>query len=296
MGYIGIALIMVVVFLIFYYIGFRIPARVQSPLLERLGELESTPTEEEELPPLLKNYFKECFGEQLPLPGTAVAWGRGKIVIRRFGALGPLWAPLRWAVYLVPGEQYVLRTTITWFTVKMLQGGDEFRERHGRFIMGSQSLENENINRSEWVLMWAYTMIAAPMALLGEENIEWKTLDEHAVEATIHFPDAQQTPWTFVLRFDPETGNLYKIETERTASRSGTNYPYQVWLSDTEKYQVGRLPSRIRLAWDGEDHINLDVIGVRYNLNINHILAHGASESAAYTPPAEDEGEADPSG
>lgn len=289
MSYFYLALILILIFLVFYYFGFRVPAKVIDPLLERYDEPETTPTEAEDMPALLKGYFKQAFGEHLPLPGTAVAWGRGRIVIRRFGKLGPLWAPLRWAAYLVPGEQYVLRTTLTWFRVKMLQGGDEYREGHGRFVMGAQSLENENINRSEWVLMWVYTLLTAPMALLGEEDIQWEILDDHNLQATIYFPGDERIPWKFILRFDPDTGDLYKIDTERTASRSGTNYPYQVWLSAPAKFQAGRLPSHVKLAWDGDEHIELDFTGVRYNLNINTILAHGASESAAYTPPEKTE-------
>jgi hypothetical protein len=275
-----------IAFLILYWLGFRVKPRATAPDLEKLEPPETTPLAGEDLPAPLRAYFKSTFGENLPLPGTAVAWGTGRIVVRYFGALGPLWAPLRWAVYLVPGEQFVWRTTITWFRQRMLQGGDEFRQGHGRFVMGNRPLENKNINLSEWAVMWLYTLFAAPTSLLGEDTVQFDPVDENAVRMRVPAPGKDEH-WEFILRFEPDSSRLYKIETKRTASRSGEGIPYQIWLYDPQNHPVGRLPSTLRFAWEGEDHLELKVSGVAYNLNINPILEHGANEAEAYTPPDE---------
>jgi hypothetical protein len=273
-------------FMLVYWLGFRIKPRSKAPVLERLDPPGSTPLADEELPMPLRTYFKSAFGDQLPLPGTAVAWGTGRIVVRYFGALGPLWAPLRWAVYLVPGEQFVWRTTITWFRQRMLQGGDEYRQGHGRFIMSNRPLENKNINLSEWAVMWLYTLFAAPTSILGEENVHFETVDDNTVIMRVPTPGKDE-PWEFTLRYEPDSSRLYKVETKRTASRSGAGIPYQIWLYDPKPFEAGNLPATLRFAWEGEDHLELKVAGVAYNLNINAILEHGASEAEAYAPPEE---------
>jgi hypothetical protein len=268
-----------------YWVGFRFLPRPVAPELEPTDPLKQEPLSEN-LPAPLKRFFQMVYGEKVPLPVTATAWGNGRIVVRYMGKLGPLWAPFRWALYLVPGKEFVMRTTITWFSRRMLQGGDELRKGHGRFVMSKDELENANIDNSEWVMMWLFTIMAAPTALISNPEITFEEVEENSVKVGVPFK--QDERWYFTLNFDTDSGELRTIHTFRPASRDGRKIAYQLSLDSYLPVGIGTLASSIGAAWESDYFQYNDITGVRYNIDISEVMQAGASERYP-SPPYEPE-------
>jgi hypothetical protein len=276
-----------VAYLIIFRIGFFFNPKVHKPELEPIEPPEMIPLPGD-LPYPVHRYLQMNFGDQVPLPATVVAWGLGKRIGRNFGRLGPLWMPSHWALYLIPGKEFVYRLTVTWFGRKMLQGGDELRQGYGRFIMNKDRLENANINKSEWIMLWLYTIMAAPSAILADPANTWEAVDDQTARLSVPYKDGER--WDFTLLFDSETGQLTGVDTMRVASRDGKKTPYQIRLGEHEKLGPGILPSFMKAAWDNDFYIMNNLDGVRYNINIDEIMEQGASESV-HLPPAAPEAE-----
>jgi hypothetical protein len=275
-----------IAYLVIFRIGFFFKPKVRKPELEPIEPPEMIPLPED-LPSPLRRYLQMSFGDQVPLPATAVAWGLGKPIGRKFGRLGPLWMPSYWALYLIPGKEFVYRLTVTWFGRRMLQGGDELRQGYGRFIMNKDRLENANINKSEWVMMWMYTILAAPTAILADPNNTWEAVDDQTVRLSVPYRDGER--WDFTLLFDSESGQLTGVDTLRVASRDGKKTPYQFRLGEYDKLGPGILPGLMQAAWENENYIINNLSGVRYNVNIAEVMEEGASESVHLPPAAPEE-------
>jgi len=271
-----------VVYLIIFRVGFFFKPAEHKPELEPIEPTEMIPLPEG-LPFPVRRYLQMCFGDQVPLPATAVAWGLGKRIGRNFGRLGPLWMPSHWTLYLVPGKEFVYRLTVTWYGRKMLQGGDELRQGYGRFIMNKDQLENTNINKSEWIMMWLYTIMAAPSAILADPANTWEAIDDQTARLSVPYKDGSR--WTFTLLFDSESGQLTGVETLRVTSRDGKETPYQIRMGNHDKLGPGTLPGFMKAAWENDFYIMNDLSGVRYNVNISEAMEEGASESI-HLPPA----------
>ncbi len=278
---IGVAVF--VAYLIVFRIGFFFKPKIHKPELEPIEPPEMIPLPGD-LPYPVRRYLQMSFGgDQVPVPATAVSWGLGKRIGRNFGRLGPLWMPSHWALYLVPGKEFVYRLTVTWFGRRMLQGGDELRQGYGRFIMNKDRLENANINKSEWVMLWLYTIMVAPSAILADPANKWAAIDDQTARLSV--PNQDGEAWDFTLRFDTQSGQLIEIETMRVASRDGKKVPYHMRLANHEKQGPGVLPGSMKAAWENEYYIMNDVSGIRYNINIDEVMQEGASESV-HLPPA----------
>jgi hypothetical protein len=284
-----VAVVALIVVPLLYWIGFRFPPRPIAPELEPTDPLKRQPLPEN-LPAPLKRFFQMVYGEKVPLPVTATAWGNGRIVVRYMGKLGPLWAPFRWALYLVPGKEFVMRTTITWFSRRMLQGGDELRKGHGRFVMSKDELENANIDNSEWVMMWLCTIMAAPSTLISHPDITFEEVDENSVKVGVPFKQVER--WYFTLNFDTDSGELRTIHTYRPASRDGRKIAYQLSLDSYQPVGIGTLAGSIGSAWESDYFQYNEMTGVRYNVDISEVMQAGSSErhpSPPYEPEVEKE-------
>ena len=272
-----------VAYLIIFRIGFFFKPAVHKPELEPIEALEMIPLPGS-LPYPVRHYLQMSFGDQVPLPATAVAWGLGKRIGRSFGRLGPLWMPSYWALYLVPGKEFVYRLTVTWYGRRMLQGGDELRQGYGRFIMNKDRLENANINKSEWIMLWLYTILTAPSAILADPNNTWEAVDDQTARLSVPYLDG--TRWEFTLLFDSQTGQLSGVDTLRVTSRDGKEIPYQMRMGKHEKLGPGTLPGYMKAAWENDFYITNNLSGVRYNVNISEVMEEGASESVHLSPAA----------
>ena len=271
-----------VAYLIIFRIGFFFKPAEHKPELEPIDPPEMIPLPDS-LPYPIRHYLQMNFGDEVPLPTTAVAWGLGKRIGRSFGRLGPLWMPSYWALYLVPGKEFVYRLTVTWFGRRMLQGGDELRQGFGRFIMNKDRLENTNINKSEWIMMWLYTIMAAPSAILADPANTWEAIDDQSAKLSVPYKDG--TRWEFTLLFDSQTSQLTGVDTLRVTSRDGKEIPYQIRMDDHKKLGPGILPGYMKAAWENEFYIMNNLSGVRYNINIDEVMEEGASETV-HLPPA----------
>ncbi len=254
-------------------IGFNIPAKVRVPVLS--GEQQTLRKAElpADLPAPLLRYYRQVYGEVPYAQQSVAAWGRGKFSVRKFPVIGNLWVPDGWTLHLVPGQAFVWRARFYWLRRMLLDGGDEYKQGHGRFLMGGQASEGENMDRSERVALWLYTLAVAPTAPLEHPGAQWQALDEHSVQVSLPYEDETLT---FHLFFDPQTGSLARVETQRPASKSGILYRFQMFLSRYQKFEGGiTLPSHFCMAWEDDIFNHYDVLGVSFNAPVADVIQSG---------------------
>ena len=256
------------------WLGFRLRSPVHPPQREATTRPLPIPLPRD-LPAPLYHFFEKNYGTLIYPPATVVAWGRGQIIARRFGRLGPLWAPFSWAIDLLPGQSFVMTTRITWWRQNYIRGGEEYREGKGRFLYGKNSVANPYIDRSEQTLLWLYTILFAPTTMLLEPDITWqKGEDDDSV--CIQIPFSQEDTRSFVLHFDPATGQIAHIDTHRTASRDGRLVPFKFALKDPHSFGADLiLPDRVSVAWEQNPYVQYEIKGVYFDVDVSAAMEEG---------------------
>jgi hypothetical protein len=256
------------------YAGFRYPPKIKIPSRELIAppEVISIPNN---LPSLLKESLINNFNSQLPLPGSLVAWGRGRIKAFPLPVIGPLWTPFSWTLDLLPSNAFVLQFRMTWFGKVFIIGGDEFRNGHGRFLMGDRLLESDNLNLSEATLMWIYSLWLSPFTLLTNKQINWKGMDESTIQATVPSCNDEFRSFDYVL--DPSSNRLLRIDTTRTASRDGRSLAFHADFGQHRLFDDHyTFPAHMSARWENEKpYLHLDLIGLRYNVDVSEVMQQG---------------------
>ena len=255
------------------WLGFKIPARLRVPELGGHNLAPRNAALPDDLPSVVRRYLEQQHGGQPGCPDSLVAYGRGIFRIQRLPLLGNLWAPMAWTLHLSPGQAFVWQVRLYWWRRMIVDGGDQYRSGRGRFVMGKQVIEGDNLDRSELVVMWLYTLLFAPLAALQAPGARWAEADEH--NATLEIPDGER--WLrFRLTFDEHSGLLWRIETQRPASKSGELYPFQVWVkAHQSSADEPALPSRFSIAWEDDVYATYEVAGVSLNAPVAHVLETG---------------------
>jgi hypothetical protein len=263
----GIALVLVV-----FWLGWQIKPRVKNHVVEETESVSTLPINES-LPQALNRYLDPDGTKAILSPVSLVAWGRGQILVRNPKPLGAIWAPLTWRIDLIPGEAFVLETRVTWFTRTFLLGGDEYRNGIGRFVAGGTTLENENINFSERVMMWLYSFFLSPSCVMGNGK-EISVTEDGNVEVNIQ--DEDGTTLSFKFIFNTLNGRISEIQTLRRTSRGGNDLPFHVLLSQYQPFGEGiMLPGQLEAAWEDEYYIRLQISDVIYNGDVTEAMENG---------------------
>jgi len=258
-------------FLVLGWVGLRIPSIQSKPNLQP----SSLPLLQEKIPenlpkPFLK-YLSQVYPNGVAIPQTVTAWGNGKIK-SDLPVVGSVWLPISWELHLKPGEAFIWKVVITWFTRPFLRGGEYYSGSAGKYKMGSQILESGFIDKSEFIHLWIYSILFAPGALLTLRDVSLEDKNEEVIWMTL---DTQQISWNkFKLAFDKTLGLLTKIETKRTTSRDGSLLDYQTLIIRKNQSQPDNLLNgEILQAWDGSPYLKMRIKGIQYNTEVEQILA-----------------------
>lgn len=273
--YLFLLIAALVVALLIAWIGFRLPAPAKPPERQSIPRPDPIPLPKS-LPAPLHHFYEKNFGSLIYPPANSLAWGRGRIIARRFPTLGPLWVPISWTLDLIPGESFVMHNRITWFRRTFIRGGEEFRQEKGKFIVGGKSVESEHIDRSEQTMLWLYTLILTPTTLLLDPRVNWRMGEGNTVCIEIPFSEGENRE--FVIHFNPESWQITRITTERSASRDGRLIPYQFVVKTQRSFEGDlTLPSLINGVWEDDAYIQYEILGTHYNVEMDEVMAEGVS-------------------
>lgn len=267
-----------VVFLIVFNLGFKLHPK--TPFL-KVGEKTALQRVSlpESLPAPVYHFFESNYGRLAPSPRSVSAVGLGTFRVGVYPwyvpILGnrPIWAPMTWSLALIPGEEFVYRVRILWFRRSLLMGGDQLIKGVGRFQMSDKSLETEHMDTSEAVMMWMYTFLLAPFALLEMTGVQWEAVDDQTARLKVPHKGSL---WEFTWHFDPQSGELVKVETVRPGSKSGVLYPF---YTNFDKYRIFdekfRLAGQFTAAWEEGVYVYYNLEQLAYNVDLQADLEEG---------------------
>ena len=192
-----------------------------------------------DLPQPVERFYRQTYGENIPVYEAAVLSGRGSI---RF--MGITFPPrVRFSHLAGQGYRHYMETTFYGFPI--MKVNEWFLDGHSRLELPFGVVENDPkvdsaANQGLWGEMSAY-----PAVFLTDPRARWEALDEQHARLFVPFGDDEQE---FTISFDPKTGAMTRMETLRYRDEK---LGMLRWWGEMSQAK-GSPPMLMKVTWEDE--------------------------------------------
>lgn len=164
------------------------------------------------LPAPVERYFRRAYGDSVPVVDSVVVTGRGRI--RPFG----LWMPMRFRFTHDAGKGYRHYIEACWFGLPFMKVNERYLDGKSLIEIPGTRDEGPKVDQAANLGMWAELSSAAPAVLVTDPRVRWEPVDDDT--AVLVVPLGTEDTDTFVVRFDPTTGDILHLEAMRYQASS----------------------------------------------------------------------------
>jgi len=259
--------ILVLVVLIIFFIGYGIK-RTPQPF----RAFSANPSEPEtfqlpgDLPQPVDRFYREVYGEEIPLIRSFILDGRGQV--RFMGVTMP--ARLRFIHDAGKGYRHYIETTF--WGLPVMKVNEYYLDGRSRLALPFGVIENEpQVDEAANLGMWSETMMF-PGVFLSTEGVRWEPLDKDTATLFVPFGSSEDA---LKVYFDPTTGLIDKMETMRwknAGDQDKTRWQAQVIEWGTIK--GWKMPVKFAAQWMDEDSpwLIADIEDVVWNVNVSDYI------------------------
>jgi hypothetical protein len=215
----------------------------------------------EGLPPPVERFYREVYGDEVPVISTAVVSGRGTMRV------SGVTLPVRFRFTHATGEAYRHEIETTLYGIRLLTIDETFRDGTARLELPFGVSEGPNVDQGANLALWAEA-VWMPSVWVTDPQVRWEAVDEQT--ALLSVPDGAEEE-RFVARFDPDTGLLRLLESMRFKGEDDT--AKTLWLNEVVSW--GELDARIvpietELTWfdEGSPWARLTTEDIRYDVEL----------------------------
>jgi hypothetical protein len=225
----------------------------------------------EGLPPPVERFYREVYGDEVPVISTAVVSGRGTMRV------SGVTLPVRFRFTHATGEAYRHEIETTLYGLRLLTIDETFQDGSARLELPFGVSEGPGIDQGANLALWAEA-VWMPSVWVTDPQVRWEPVDEQTALLVVPYGDEEER---FVARFDPDTGLLRLLESMRFKGEDDTTKT--LWLNDIVSWGAldGRiLPMETELTWfdEGSPWAKLTTEDVRYDVALTDDLWPAAGQ------------------
>lgn len=189
------------------------------------------------LPAPVERFYRQTYGEDLPVIHSAVLTGRG--TMKPFGFK----IPMRFR-FTFDGMNYHSRIEATFFGLTLFEAVETYIDGRGYGKTPGGIEQGAMIDRAVNMRMWAEALTWLPAMLLSDTRVRWEPIDELSAMLVVPFGEKEDH---LVVRFDPETGQVMFFETMRYKSQTGkmTLWVNGTWVEDGKPWIYTQVEEKI---------------------------------------------------
>ena len=193
------------------------------------------------LPAPVERYYRQLYGDQVPVIESAVITGRATM-----SPVGGLKLPARFRFVHQAGQDYRHFFELTWFGRTIGTGNEHYLDGKSRLALPmGLSDEGQQVDQAANLSLWADTF-GCPLSF-SPTRLRWEPVDEQTALLAVPFGGQFER---FVARFDPATGRLYMLEAMRYKDSKST--AKTLWLNESQNWDtVGgyQIPTTGAVTW-----------------------------------------------
>jgi hypothetical protein len=213
------------------------------------------------LPAPVERFYRQVYGDSVPVIKTAVISGRG--TMRPVGGIS---FPARFRFTHQAGQSYRHYFETTFFGLPLMRVNEYYVGGTGRMELPWGVDQGEQIDQGANLSMWAETLMSLPAVLLTDPRVRWEPVDGAIAVLVVPFGAAEER---LVVRFDPATGRPWLFESMRYKSASGAK---TLWLNESRGWaRLGdyTLPTVGSATWgdDGSPWLVFTIEDLAYNVD-----------------------------
>ena len=221
------------------------------------------------LPAPVERFYREVYGDEVPVVATAVVSGRGTMRV------AGVTLPVRFRFTHATGEAYRHEIETTLYGVRVLTIDETFLDGAARLELPFGVSEGPNVDQGANLALWAEA-VWMPSVWVTDPQVRWEPVDEATALLVVPYGQDEER---FVARFDPDTGLLRLLESMRFKGED--DEARTLWLNDVVSWGEldGRiLPLETELTWfdEGDPWARLTTEDVRYDVELTEDLQPAA--------------------
>lgn len=269
MRILGILIILCLTLILLGWVGLSIKPTPFPPYMIA-GTTPTTIPLPADLPPPVERFYRELYGDEIPVITSAVLTGRA--TMRPYG---PLTFPARFRFVHDAGKGYRHYIEATWFGLPILKVNETFLDGKGRLELPFGVEEGAKIDQGATLGMWSEALWF-PAIYLTAPGVRWEPIDQTTALLVVPHLDAEER---YLVRFDAETGLVTWFESMRYHGESSTEKV--LWLNHLLEWEEREGHPRMKTGaaiWmdDGKPWAIFSVEETRFNVDVSaYIRAKG---------------------